>query len=53
MSDLFYGPQKPTFFAIENEGKESEYGNTSVSVCNFCCSVTQSCLTICDPMKAA
>ena len=53
MSDLFYGPQKPTFFAIENEGKESEYGNSSVSVCNFCCSVTQSCLTICDPMKAA
>ena len=30
MSDLFYGPKKSTFFAIENEGKESEYGNSSV-----------------------
>ena len=35
VSYLFYGPRKSTFFAIENEGKENEYGNSSVSVCIF------------------
>ena len=52
VSYLFYGPRKSTFFAIENEGKENEYGNSSVSVCIFLL-FSHSVVSICDPMNSS